>query len=74
MEDMGIIRGAIEAAIPLEITKNIVYIRENIQPTEIEGIVQYQEYQYKKDEYLQIICERQKELEDKIAKIEANSQ
>lgn len=58
MNDLGIIRGSREAAQPIVIGKDTVYIHLNIKPCEDEGtqdIFQYRELQYSLAEYIQML-------------------
>ena len=70
MKDMGIIQGSAEQAVPLIVGKDTVYVHTDITPVpqdiegnQIEGLFRYHEIQYDKDEYIQIIAERNSVLE-----------
>lgn len=53
MKDMGIIQGSAAQAVPLIIGKDTVYVHTDITPVEgEEGLFQYHEVQYEKDEYI----------------------
>ena len=53
MKDMGIIQGSAAQAVPLIIGKDTVYVHTDITPVEgEEGLFQYHEIQYEKDEYI----------------------
>ena len=53
MKDMGIIQGSAAQAVPLFIGKDTVYVHTDITPVEgEEGLFQYHEVQYEKDEYI----------------------
>lgn len=53
MKDMGIIQGSAAQAVPLIIGKDTVYVHTDITPVEgEEGLFQYHEVQYDKDEYI----------------------
>lgn len=53
MKDMGIIQGSAAQAVPLIIGKDTVYVHTDIAPVEgEEGLFQYHEVQYEKDEYI----------------------
>lgn len=53
MKDMGIVRGSASQAVPLIIGKDTVYVHTDITPVEgEEGLFQYHEVQYDKDEYI----------------------
>lgn len=69
MKDMGIVQGSAEQAQELIIGIDTVYVHSNIIPvTEdaegnpIEGLFQFNEVQYGKDEYIKIIAEKNKDL------------
>jgi len=56
MKDMGIIQGSAAQAVPLIIGKDTVYVHSNIKPVEgEEGLFQYHEVQYEKDEYISLL-------------------
>ena len=70
MKDMGIIQGSVEQAIPLIVGKDMVYVHSNIIPVTqdsagrpVEGLFQYNEIQYEKDEYIKIMAEKNSTLE-----------
>ena len=64
MKDMGIVRGSAAQAEPLIIGKDTVYVHSNIKPVENEeGLFEYHEIQYEKDEYIKLIAE-QSNLQD----------
>lgn len=53
MKDMGIIQGSAAQAVPLIVGKDTVYVHTDITPVEgEEGLFQYHEVQYEKDEYI----------------------
>lgn len=61
---MGIIQGSAAQAVPLIIGKDTVYVHTNITPVEgEEGLFQYHEIQYEKDEYVKLMAE-QSNLQD----------
>lgn len=67
MENMGIVYGDIVQAKPLIIGKDTVYIHTNIKPLEkngkiVENFFVYDEIQYTKDEYLQLMVEENEKL------------
>ena len=73
MRDMGIVQGSAEAATPLVIGYDTVYVHDDIQEyqeTTEDGEVitsyKYHEIQYTKDEYLQIQADRQSKLEENV--------
>lgn len=64
MKDMGIVQGSAEQAKSCVIGKDTVYIHTDIEPvTEdadgnpVEGLYQYHEVQYAKDEYIALMNE-----------------
>ena len=64
MKDMGIIQGSAAQAVPLIIGKDTVYVHSNIKPVEDEeGLFEYHEIQYEKDEYIKLMTE-QSNLQD----------
>ena len=61
---MGIVRGSAAQAQPLIIGKDTVYVHTDITPVEgEEGLFQYHEVQYEKDEYIKMLAE-QSNLQD----------
>jgi len=59
MKDMGIVRGSAAQAKPLIIGKDTVYVHTNIKPVEDEeGVFEYYEIQYEKDEYIRLMAEQ----------------
>lgn len=59
MKDMGIVRGSAAQAEPLIIGKDTVYVHSNIKPVEDEeGLFEYHEIQYEKDEYIKLMAEQ----------------
>lgn len=70
MKNMGIVQGSLEQAQALIIGTDTVYVHTNIEPvtqdnegTPIEGLYQYNEIQYEKDEYIKMMSEKNEELE-----------
>lgn len=64
MKDMGIVRGSAAQAEPLIIGKDTIYVHSNIKPVEDEeGLFEYHEIQYEKDEYIKLMAE-QSNLQD----------
>lgn len=69
MRDMGIVQGSAAQAVPLIVGVDTVYVHTDIKPipsTEEnpnEGLFQYHEVQYDKDEYIQLMAEKNDELE-----------
>lgn len=77
MRDMGIVHGSREAAVPLVIGYDTVYVHTDIQEyqeTMMDGEVttgyKYHEIQYTKDEYLQIQADKQSKLEDNLNNVQ----
>ncbi len=67
MKNIGIVHGNIEQARPLVIGKDTVYVHTDITPVEIdgeivEGLFSYNEVQYGKDEYIELMAERNEML------------
>ena len=63
MKDMGIVRGSAAQAKPLIIGKDTVYVHTNIKPVEDEeGLFEYHEIQYEKDEYIKLMAEQNETL------------
>lgn len=75
MKDMGIVRGSAEQAVPLVVGKDTVYVHTDIQklpPDDERGgeVWEYHEVQYDKDEYIQIIAERNDSLEKQVTDVQ----
>ena len=73
MIDKGIVRGSESQAKPLIVGVDTVYVHTNITKVEtdaegkaVEGLYQYNEVQYDKDEYIQIMSEKNAALEAEI--------
>ena len=71
MKDVGIVNGNSEQAQPLVIGKDKVYVHTNITPiTEdargnaVEDLFSYNEVQYEKDEYIELLAKQNSELTD----------
>ncbi len=63
MKDMGIVQGSAAQAEPLIIGKDTVYVHSNIKPVEDEeGLFEYHEIQYEKDEYIKLMAEQNETL------------
>lgn len=58
---MGIVRGSEEQAKELIVGFDTVYVHKNIKKLE-DGDYQYEEVQYNKDEYIELIAKTNKEL------------
>lgn len=70
MKDMGIITGSENQAQPLIVGVDTVYVHTDIKPVtkdaegkDVEGLFQYHEVQYDKDEYIHLMSEKNAELE-----------
>lgn len=69
MKEIKNVQGSTEQAQPLIVNKDTVYVHTNIvQATDedgnvIDGLYVYDEVQYTKDEYIQIIAEKNETLE-----------
>ena len=72
MRDMGIVRGSKEAAVPLVIGKDTVYVHTDIEEIEEEfddekyTTWQYHEIQYTLQEYILMQAEEQKKLKSNL--------
>ena len=69
MKEFKNVQGSTEQAQPLIVNKDTVYVHTNIvQATDedgnvVDGLYVYDEVQYTKDEYIQIIAEKNETLE-----------
>ena len=69
MRDMGVICGSAEQAKALIVGVDTVYVHSDIKPIREENgeeLFQYHEIQYGKDEYIQLISEKNSTLEKQI--------
>lgn len=73
MKDMGIITGSENQAQPLIVGVDTVYVHTDIKPVtkdaegkDVEGLFQYHEVQYDKDEYIHLMSEKNVELEEEL--------
>lgn len=75
MKDYGRVQGSKEAAQPLVISKDTVYVHTNIKEIYIEEfdttLYEYDEIQYEKDEYIKLMAEKNEELETKLLKTQS---
>lgn len=69
MKDMGIIQGSAAQAVPLIVGKDRVDVHTDITPVTqdnqgnpVEGLFQYHEIQYEKDEYIELMSKQSQEL------------
>ena len=69
MKEFKNVQGSLQQAQPLIVNKDTVYVHTNIvQATDedgnvVDGLYVYDEVQYTKDEYIQIIAEKNETLE-----------
>lgn len=77
MRDMGTVYGSREAAVPLVIGYDTVYVHTDIQEYqetmeggEVMTDYKYHEIQYTKDEYLKIQADKQSKLEENITNVQ----
>lgn len=64
MKNIGYVTGDKEQSVPLVIGKDTVYIHTDIKPVEgKEGLYEYHEIQYTKDEYIELMANRVQEQE-----------
>lgn len=66
MKDMGIIEVSAAQATNIVVGANTVYIHTDITPTENKNVFTCHEVQYTKKEYLEIMNERERQLEERI--------
>ena len=73
MKDIGIIKGSEGQAKELIVGTDTVYVHSDIEPVttdaegnEVSGLYQYHEVQYGKDEYIQLMSEKNASLETEI--------
>ena len=73
MINKGIVRGSAQQSIPLIIDKDTVYVHTNIHTVEVDDMGEtrieheYNEVQYAKDEYIELVTEQSKSDIDYIA-------
>lgn len=77
MKKNGTVYGSKDAAKPIVVGKSTVYVHTNITPVtsdsednSIEGIYSYDEVQYDKDEYIELISTKNSELEDQLTQVQ----
>jgi hypothetical protein len=66
MKDCGIVRGDAVQACPLVIGKDTVYVHTDINQVPGKELWEYREIQYGKDEYIQMMAEKNIETENLI--------
>ena len=67
MKEIGIVHGNTEQARPLVVGKDTVYVHTDIKPVEedgkvVDGLFSYNEVQYDKDEYIELMAQQNKQL------------
>lgn len=67
MINIGIVHGDAEQARPLVVGKDTVYVHTDIKPVEkdgkvVDGLFSYNEVQYDKDEYLELMAKQNEQL------------
>ena len=77
MKKIGIVYGGESQAKPIVVGKSTVYVHTNITPVtsdsednSVEGIYSYDEVQYDKDEYIELISTKNSELEDQLTQVQ----
>ena len=70
MKDFGTVQGSTAQAVPLVVGTDVVYVHTDITPITtdqegkpVEGLFSYHEVQYEKDEYIQMMAEKNTDLE-----------
>ena len=72
MKEIKNVQGSLQQAQPLIVNKDTVYVHTNIvQATDedgniVDGLYVYDEVQYTKDEYIQIMAEKNSQLEKEL--------
>ena len=72
MKEIKNVQGSLQQAQPLIVNKDTVYVHTNIvQSTDkdgnvVDGLYVYDEVQYTKDEYIQIMAEKNSQLEKEL--------
>jgi len=67
MKDMGMIQGSEAQAKELIVNKDTVYVHTDITKVEEEeNLYEYHEIQYDKDEYIKLMSEKNRELEEQV--------
>lgn len=67
MREIGIVHGDAEQARALVVGKDTVYVHTDIKPVEedgkvVDGLFSYNEVQYDKDEYLELMAKQNEQL------------
>ncbi len=70
MKEIGVVQGSVMQAQELIVGTDTVYVHTNIQPVTkdaegnlVDGLYQYEEVQYGKDEYIRLMAEKNAEME-----------
>ncbi len=73
MKDIGLIQGSAALAVPLIIGKDTVYVHTNIEKIDVDAegnptdnLYQYNEVQYDKDEYIELMAQQNEEMQEAI--------
>lgn len=69
MKDFGIVQGSKEQAREIVIGKDTVYVHSDIKEVKTEDagtLYEYHEVQYAKDEYIELMAEANKDLEEQV--------
>lgn len=76
MRDMGIVQGSATQAVPLVVGFDTVYVHTDIEPVppdeerDNEGLYQYREIQYDKNEYIRLMSEKNAEVEHQLIDVQ----
>lgn len=81
MKNIGIVYGSKEQAKPLIVNIDTVYVHSDIERvnqlpdgTPVDGIYKYNEIQYTKDEYIQLMGDRQQLESELLTELDMNTQ
>ena len=72
MKEIKNVQGSLQQAQPLIVNKDTVYVHTNIVQSKdkdgnvVDGLYVYDEVQYTKDEYIQIMAEKNSQLEKEL--------
>ena len=77
MKNYGIVHGGAEQAVPLVVGKDTVYVHTNITKLEPDpddefapaDLYSYNEVQYNKDEYIQLISEKSNMMDEVLTEL-----
>ena len=70
MKDLGIVQGMTAQAVPLIIGIDTVYVHTDIEPVvDAEGLYQYHETQYGKDEYIELMSQKNTDTQIAVAEL-----